>query len=215
VPPAEPPNRPDLPHRSSRTLVLGGARSGKSAYAERLAHTLAGTESVRYLATSRRDPSDVDWEDRVEQHRVRRPATWTTIETAPGRDLAEQLRSSTDAPVTLVDDLGTWLTVEFDAAGAWDLPRGTLAGEVEELVASVRDYAGDLVLVTPEVGLGVIPETRSGRLFRDEIGALNARLAEVCDRAVLVVAGLTMTLKDLPAANASGTTVPSRTRGQA
>jgi adenosylcobinamide kinase/adenosylcobinamide-phosphate guanylyltransferase len=86
---------------------------------------------------------------------------------------------------------------------------------VEELVTSVRDYPGDLVLVTPEVGLGVIPETRSGRLFLDEIGALNARLAEVCDRVVLVVAGLTMTLKDLPPANASGTTVPSRTRGQA
>ncbi|MCQ4118995.1 bifunctional adenosylcobinamide kinase/adenosylcobinamide-phosphate guanylyltransferase [Rhodococcus tibetensis] len=213
MPLAEPPNRPDLPHHSSRTLILGGARSGKSAYAEQLARTLAGTGSVRYLATSHRDPSDVDWEDRVEQHRTRRPATWTTIETAPGRDLAVQLRSSTDTAVTLVDDLGTWLTVEVDAADAWDLPRGTIAGEVDELVASVHDYRGDLILVTPEVGLGVIPETRSGRLFRDEIGALNAQLAEVCDRAVLVVAGLTVNLKDLPAANVSGTDVPSRTRG--
>jgi adenosylcobinamide kinase/adenosylcobinamide-phosphate guanylyltransferase len=69
--------------------------------------------------------------------------------------------------------------------------------------------------VTPEVGLGVIPETRSGRLFRDEIGALNARLAQVCDRVVLVVAGLTMTLKDDPARESCGAEVSTRTRGQA
>lgn len=122
--PRRTPNRPDLP-TGPREPWFSAAHDPGSRHTPNGWRTLAGTGSVRYLATSRRDPSDVDWEDRVEQHRVRRPATWTTIETAPGRDLAEQLRSSTDAPVTLVDDLGTWLTVEFDAAGAWDLPRGT------------------------------------------------------------------------------------------
>ncbi|WP_072688504.1 bifunctional adenosylcobinamide kinase/adenosylcobinamide-phosphate guanylyltransferase [Rhodococcus marinonascens] len=198
-------------------MVLGGARSGKSAYAEELAQTLAGPGLVRYVATSHRDTGDQDWEQRVAQHRDRRPETWTTFETAHDLDLdlAEQLRSPTDAVATLVDDLGTWLAVELDAAAAWELPRGTISPQTDALVSSVRGYRGALVLVTPEVGLGVIPETRSGRLFRDEIGALNARLARVCDRVVLVVAGLTMTLKDAPADHACGTEISTRTRGQA
>lgn len=175
-----------------RTLVLGGARSGKSGQAESLIGG-ATDEPVRYVATSRLDPADADWAQRVHEHRVRRPATWFTVETASGAGLAEVLRDG--APPTLVDDLGTWLTAEMDAADAWELPRGTLAPRVDELVDAVAHYPGRLVLVSPEVGLGVIPETRSGRLFRDEIGALNARLARACDEVLLVVAGLAVTLK--------------------
>ena len=195
--------------------MLGGARSGKSAHAEELTQALAGAGRVRYVATSHRDPDDHDWEHRIAQHRDRRPGSWLTVETAHRRDLVDQLRSPTEAAATLVDDLGTWLTVELDGAAAWDSPRGTITPRTDELVASVRDYRGALVLVTPEVGLGVIPETRSGRLFRDEIGALNARLAQVCDRVVLVVAGLTMTLKDDPAHESCGAEVSTRARGQA
>ena len=195
--------------------MLGGARSGKSAHAEELTQALAGAGRVRYVATSHRDPDDHDWEHRIAQHRDRRPGSWLTVETAHRRDLADQLRSPTEAAATLVDDLGTWLTVELDGAAAWESPRGTITSRTDELVASVRDYRGALVLVTPEVGLGVIPETRSGRLFRDEIGALNARLAQVCDRVVLVVAGLTMTLKDDPARESRGIEVSTRARGQA
>lgn len=195
--------------------MLGGARSGKSAHAEELTQALAGAGRVRYVATSHRDPDDHDWEHRIAQHRDRRPGSWLTVETAHRLDLADQLRSPTEAAATLVDDLGTWLTVELDGAAAWESPRGTITSRTDELVASVRDYRGALVLVTPEVGLGVIPETRSGRLFRDEIGALNARLAQVCDRVVLVVAGLTMTLKDDPARESCGAEVSTRARGQA
>ncbi|EHI42439.1 cobinamide kinase/conamide phosphate guanylyltransferase [Rhodococcus opacus PD630] len=195
--------------------MLGGARSGKSAHAEELTQALAGAGRVRYVATSHRDPDDHDWEHRIAQHRDRRPGSWLTVETAHRRDLVDQLRSPTEAAATLVDDLGTWLTVELDGAAAWESPRGTITPRTDELVASVRDYRGALVLVTPEVGLGVIPETRSGRLFRDEIGALNARLAQVCDRVVLVVAGLTMTLKDDPAHESCGAEVSTRARGQA
>jgi len=195
--------------------VLGGARSGKSAHAEELTQALAGAGRVRYVATSHRDPDDHDWEHRIAQHRDRRPGSWLTVETAHRRDLVDQLRSPTEAAATLVDDLGTWLTVELDGAAAWESPRGSITPRTDELVASVRDYRGALVLVTPEVGLGVIPETRSGRLFRDEIGALNARLAQVCDRVVLVVAGLTMTLKDDPAHESCGAEVSTRARGQA
>ena len=102
-------------------------------------------------------------------------------------------------PRGLVDDLGTWLTTELDRQGAWDAPRGTVTPAADSLVASVENYRGHLVLVSPEVGLAVIPETRSGRLFRDEIGTLNARIAAVCDRVVLVVAGLPLILKDTAA----------------
>lgn len=184
--------RVSSPAVPKRTLVLGGARSGKSGHAEAL---LAGApgDRVRYVATSRLDPADADWTSRVDEHRVRRPQSWSTVETASGPGLAEVLRA--DAPATLVDDLGTWLTAELDAAAAWDLPRGTVGPRVDDLVDAVSRYPGRLVLVSPEVGLGVIPETRSGRLFRDEIGALNARLAQACDEVLLVVAGLAMTLK--------------------
>ncbi|KXF51422.1 adenosylcobinamide kinase/adenosylcobinamide phosphate guanyltransferase [Rhodococcus sp. SC4] len=215
MPTDDSPDRPRRPNQTSRTLVLGGARSGKSAHAEELTQALAGAGRVRYVATSHRDPDDHDWEHRIAQHRDRRPGSWLTVETAHRRDLVDQLRSPTEAAATLVDDLGTWLTVELDGAAAWESPRGSITPRTDELVASVRDYRGALVLVTPEVGLGVIPETRSGRLFRDEIGALNARLAQVCDRVVLVVAGLTMTLKDDPAHESCGAEVSTRARGQA
>ncbi|MDT2009215.1 bifunctional adenosylcobinamide kinase/adenosylcobinamide-phosphate guanylyltransferase [Rhodococcus opacus] len=215
MPTADTPDRPRRPNPTSRTLVLGGARSGKSAHAEELTQALAGAGRVRYVATSHRDPTDHDWEQRVAQHRDRRPDTWLTVETAHQLDLADQLRSPTDTAATLVDDLGTWLTVELDGAAAWESPRGTITDRTDDLVAAVHDYRGALVLVTPEVGLGVIPETRSGRLFRDEIGALNAQLAQVCDRVLLVMAGLTMTLKDVPAQESCGAEVSTRARGQA
>ncbi|TQF73719.1 bifunctional adenosylcobinamide kinase/adenosylcobinamide-phosphate guanylyltransferase [Rhodococcus spelaei] len=170
--------------------MLGGARSGKSGHAEAL---MPADAAVRYVATARLDPGDPDWTDRIREHRVRRPSRWSTVESASGPGLAEIL-SSGDGP-TLVDDLGTWLTAEMDAAQAWELPRGTLGPRCDDLVDAVAGYPGRLVLVSPEVGLGVIPETRSGRLFRDEIGALNGRLAGVCDEVLLVVAGLAMKLK--------------------
>lgn len=172
-----------------RVLVLGGARSGKSGHAESL---MPGGE-VRYVATAHVDPADTDWADRIQEHRVRRPDHWTTVESAGGPGLSAILRA--DTPPTLVDDLGTWLTAEIDSAGAWDAPRGTVTPRCDDLVAAVAGYPGTLVLVSPEVGLGVIPETRAGRLFRDEIGALNGALAAVCDEVVLAVAGLTVPLK--------------------
>lgn len=171
-----------------RTLVLGGARSGKSSHAESL---IASDAAVAYVATGRRNPDDLDWEARIEQHRIRRPSSWTTHETT---DLATEL----DRPFSgtrLVDDLGTWLTSVLDDAHAWDLPRGSVAAHTDGLVDAVASCRSRLILVSPEVGLSVIPESRSGRLFRDEIGALNSRLAEVCNEVVLVVAGLPLILK--------------------
>ncbi|MGW1739127.1 bifunctional adenosylcobinamide kinase/adenosylcobinamide-phosphate guanylyltransferase [Nocardia sp. NPDC001965] len=170
-----------------RTLVLGGARSGKSAFAE----SLVAGGAVRYLATAIVDPADTDFADRIAAHRARRPAHWTVVDAA---DPAAELGSAHPG-ATLVDDIGTWLTGRLDARGAWDCPRGTIAADTDVLVDAVAGYRGRLVIVSPEVGLGVIPATRSGRLFRDEIGALNQRLAGICDEAFLLVAGLPMRLK--------------------
>ncbi|MFI9413359.1 bifunctional adenosylcobinamide kinase/adenosylcobinamide-phosphate guanylyltransferase [Nocardia gamkensis] len=173
------------------TLVLGGARSGKSAFAEDIAVRAGGP--VRYLATAVPDPADHDFAERIATHRGRRPAGWSTVESAdPATILAEP---APPPALTLIDDIGTWLTARIDARDAWDAPRGTVCPDTDALVAAVAAYTGDLVIVSPEVGMGVIPATRSGRLFRDEIGILNQRLAQVCDEAFLVVAGLPLRLK--------------------
>jgi adenosylcobinamide kinase/adenosylcobinamide-phosphate guanylyltransferase len=169
-----------------RTLVLGGTRSGKSRYAEDL---LPAEEPVRYIATARRIADDAEWAARIAAHRARRPAAWTTVEDP---DLAALL--SDDGPL-LVDDLATWLTGVLDDAGAWDDPTVDVSPHRDRLVAAVRTAQARVVLVSAEVGLGVVPATRAGRLFRDELGALNAALAHVCDEVVLLVAGLPLRLK--------------------
>jgi adenosylcobinamide kinase/adenosylcobinamide-phosphate guanylyltransferase len=173
-----------------RTLVLGGARSGKSAHAE----GLLGDTRVDYLATARRIPGDPDWDARIAAHVARRPAGWRTVEPA---DLAGALREARHVPV-LVDDVTSWLAGELDDAGAWEGGPETLQAcraRCADLVAAVSACPARLVLVSAEVGLGVIPATRSGRLFRDELGALNADLAAVCDEVLLLVAGLPVRLR--------------------
>ncbi len=93
------------------------------------------------------------------------------------------------ARVTLIDDLGTWLTGRIDARAAWDSAPGTVAPDIDALATAIEGYRQRLIVVSPEVGLGVIPATASGRLFQDEIGTLNQRVAAVCDEVFLVVAG--------------------------
>jgi adenosyl cobinamide kinase/adenosyl cobinamide phosphate guanylyltransferase len=169
--------------------VLGGTRSGKSRHAEDL---LPADAPVRYLATARRRSDDPEWSARIDLHRTRRPASWTTVEDA---DVAAIVRAG-GGPI-LVDDLATWLTGVLDDAGAWEalaVPPAVGAA-CEELVAAVAVAPGRVVLVSAEVGLGVVPETRAGRIFRDELGTLNAALAAVCDEVVLLVAGLPLRLK--------------------
>nr|WP_234039930.1 bifunctional adenosylcobinamide kinase/adenosylcobinamide-phosphate guanylyltransferase [Corynebacterium pygosceleis] len=176
--------------RAVRTLVLGGARSGKSAHAEGLVPDDAA--GVTYVATARPFPGDRDFSERIREHVERRPAHWRTVDTVDAVDVL------TDPPPgwIIVDDVGTWLTHTIDAADAWEAPRGTVSPRCRDLVSAVDRLpdGSDLVLVSPEVGMGVIPEHRSARLFRDEIGKLNGELARVCDRTVLVVAGIPLVL---------------------
>jgi len=168
-------------------LVLGGIRSGKSSWAET---AIAGSTNgaVRYIATGSTDSSDKSWTNRIALHRDRRPVSWLTVESV---DIDGELRSNPHIP-TLVDDLGGWLTAVLDQR-AWE-PE-SITPDINNLVAAVEEFAAPLVVVSPEVGLAVVPATAAGRRFADEIGILNQRLAQCCDQVVLVVAGLPVWVK--------------------
>ncbi|AKL65866.1 bifunctional adenosylcobinamide kinase/adenosylcobinamide-phosphate guanylyltransferase [Streptomyces goshikiensis] len=182
---------PDLPRR---TLVLGGARSGKSYEAER---RLAGFPEVVYVATGGSREGDAEWAARVGLHRERRPSSWRTVETC---ELVPLLVEG--GPPLLVDCLALWLTDAMDRAGAWDdavwaaTGRKELAERVAELVAAVRSTRRTVVAVSNEVGSGVVPATASGRRFRDELGRLNNAVAAECEHVLLVLAGQALVLKD-------------------
>jgi adenosylcobinamide kinase / adenosylcobinamide-phosphate guanylyltransferase len=174
-----------------RTLILGGARSGKSAEAER---RFAGVSDVLYLATSGERPDDPEWAVRVAAHRARRPRTWRTVET---EDVASVLREST-GPM-LVDCLTLWLTHVMDRSGAWDDTRwaaaqGAIQSEVDTLAGAWEATTADVIAVSNEVGWGVVPATASGRRFQDEMGRLNQRIAALSDEVLLVVAGRVLRL---------------------
>lgn len=174
-----------------RILVTGGVRSGKSSHAE----SLIGGAPATYVATGtvpdRED--DPDWAARIAAHRARRPASWATLET---QDLATVVREA-EAPV-LIDCLGTWLTALIDAEGAWeqdvDAVHELVTTRTDEVVEALRTCAEDVVVVTNEVGLGIVPEHRSGRLFRDLLGVVNQRVAAACDGVHLVIAGRVLRL---------------------
>jgi adenosylcobinamide kinase/adenosylcobinamide-phosphate guanylyltransferase len=171
----------------SRTLVLGGARSGKSAEAEL---RLAAEPQVSYVATGRPGGGDADWAARVAAHRARRPSWWRTAETT---DVAAELGRPGGA--LLVDGVGGWLAAVMDACDSWSGgPDDALQRRIDELVGAWRDCRVRAVAVSEETGLGVIPATSAGRLFRDQLGTLNQRLAAESDETVLVVAGRVLSL---------------------
>ncbi len=168
------------PHR---TLVVGGARSGKSRYAESL---FAAAERVTYVATAPPQPGDDEWASRVADHRARRPAHWTTVESA---DIAALLLSAGRGDTLLVDCLTLWLTRVIDDAGAWDGDLSLVDKQIDLLLDAWKMTQAQVVAVSNEVGQGVVPATRSGRLFRDTQGRLNAALAQRSDDVVFMVAG--------------------------
>ncbi|MDX2393181.1 MULTISPECIES: bifunctional adenosylcobinamide kinase/adenosylcobinamide-phosphate guanylyltransferase [unclassified Streptomyces] len=182
---------PDVPRR---TLVLGGARSGKSFEAER---RLAAYPEVVYVATGGIRDGDSEWAQRVGLHRERRPASWRTAETC---ELVPLLEAA--GPALLIDCLALWLTDAMDRVGAWDDAVWATDGQkrlrerVADLVAAVRGTRRPVVLVSNEVGSGVVPATASGRRFRDELGRLNNAVAGECEHVLLVVAGQVAVLKE-------------------
>lgn len=197
-----------------RILVTGGARSGKSRHAVALLkESTASADAPEAASTSDTadgsntadtpvtfvapgpplDSDDEDWAHRVAHHQASRPTTWRTLETA---DLPAAL-SATTGPV-LIDCLATWLTSTVDALDLWDANADEVRAAVDEhtaaLCAALADHDDDVVLVTNEVGSGVVPAHRSGSLFRDLLGSVNQAVAEACDEVHLMVCGRVMRL---------------------
>jgi len=167
------------------TLVLGGARSGKSRYAEALVS--AFPPPWMYLATG--EPLDDEMAARIAAHRARRGADWRTIE-AP-RELAAAIAGAPAGGAVLVDCLTLWLSNLM-------LADADIGAETHRLDAALAHAAGPLVLVSNEVGLGIVPDNTLARRFRDAQGVLNQCVAARADRVVLMVAGLPLVVKGEP-----------------
>jgi adenosylcobinamide kinase/adenosylcobinamide-phosphate guanylyltransferase len=177
---------------AGRVLVLGGSRSGKSAYAEEL---LRDAATVDYVATATTIEGDDEWDLRVALHQARRPATWRTVETG---DVAGEL--SRDGAPALVESVTTWLARVMEDAGCWTEPphpnaTGALTAALDRLVDSWSATVRAVVAVSDEVGSGLVPDTESGRLFRDTLGELNQRMAKAADEVYFVVAGIAQKIK--------------------
>ena len=167
---------------SHLTLVLGGARSGKSRYAESL--VMEFPPPWLYVATA--EPLDGEMTARIAAHRARRGAEWRAVE-AP-RDLAGALAKNSDGGAVLVDCLTLWLSNLM-------LADADIAAESARLEAALARLAAPLVLVSNEVGFGIVPDNALARSFRDAQGQLNQRIAARADRVVLMVAGLPLVVK--------------------
>jgi len=167
------------------TLVLGGARSGKSRFAEKLASEVEGPRA--YVATA--EARDEEMAARIKRHRDDRGDTWATYEEP--WNIAELIRRiSNDHPVILVDCLTLWLSNLMEQ----DLDPEEM---VDALLASSRGAGSNIIFVSNEVGLGIVPNNALARAFRDEAGRMNARLADTADIVYFVAAGLPLKMKDV------------------
>jgi adenosylcobinamide kinase/adenosylcobinamide-phosphate guanylyltransferase len=164
-------------------LVLGGARSGKSRYAQQRAEALDG----RHVFIATAEAWDGEMRDRVAQHRADRSAMWQTVETPLELASAIDEQRGRDA-VVLVDCLTLWATNLL--LGEHDVDLAT-----EALCAAIADFEGRIILVANEVGLGIVPDNALARRFRDIAGKINQAVARTVDEAVFVAAGLPLRLK--------------------
>lgn len=172
-------DRYDLPRLS---LVVGGARSGKSAYAERL--ILSTARPRRYIATA--EAWDDEMRARIGQHQQDRGGDWVTVE-AP-LDLPAALASAQSDEAVLIDCATLWLTNHL-------LADHDLLAETKSLLAALGTCAAPVIVVSNETGWGIVPENALARRFRDEQGRLNQHLAKVASLVVTVIAGLPLALK--------------------
>jgi adenosylcobinamide kinase/adenosylcobinamide-phosphate guanylyltransferase len=195
------------------TLILGGARSGKSSFAEQRAGELGG-DSVLYVATS--ETKDEEMQQRVEKHRAGRPSAWETVEAS--QNVAQALRQAQDTALrqersavkVILLDCVTFLVANhlLDAAGPEDDPfddpsadpfdaqiEADVVAEVEAIIACVNEMNIEMLVVSNEVGLGVVPPYELGRAYRDILGRANQILARHADEVLLLVAGIPMKVK--------------------
>jgi adenosylcobinamide kinase/adenosylcobinamide-phosphate guanylyltransferase len=174
-------------------LVLGGTRSGKSTFGLGRIREIAAGRPVAYLATARAGDPELD--DRIARHRRERPAGWPTIEV--GSDLPAAVAAARDRPI-LIDGLTLWLsTLVGEGSDAGDLD-GLLDGPVARGLEAIAAHPAPVVVVSDEIGLGMVPMDPVARRFRDLQGIVHQRLAAAADEAYLTVAGLPVTLKPPP-----------------
>ncbi len=167
--------------------MLGGAQSGKSYYAQQLASRF---ERVTFIATGRR--SDAEMRKKIARHRSERPVAWKTIE-AP-LDLHKTIRSeSHKADVVLIDCLTLYVA---NVMGAGKKSKSNPNACIEAVCGAIQESTASVVAVSNEVGSGVVPPYRSGRIYRDFLGQMNREIAQIADRVVLMVAGVPLTVKD-------------------
>jgi len=176
-------NSDNSPALAPLTLVLGGARSGKSTYAERLIEAAGGGV---YLATAQ--ALDGEMQDRIRLHRVRRGEMWRTVEEPIDLGGALKTAAATDAGAILVDCLTLWLSNLMAASR-------DIESETDALISMLPEIETPVVMVSNEVGLGIVPDNALARAFRDEAGRMNQRLAEVADRVIFIAAGLPLIMK--------------------
>jgi adenosylcobinamide kinase / adenosylcobinamide-phosphate guanylyltransferase len=173
-------------------LVTGPARSGKSEWAETLA--AAAGKQVIYVATGLVDETDLEWLRRLEQHRNRRPAHWKTLEVPI--DLPAVVRTGKPSDCLLIDSLGTWTANLLEQeATLWTAAQ-------QDLLASLKSTAADVIFVGEETGWGVVPAYPAGRLFRDRLGTLVRHIGAIADTVYLTTGGYALNLSAL------GTTLP-------
>ena len=170
-------------------LVIGGARSGKSAYAEKRANESG--KKVIYIATA--EAGDSEMQTRIDQHRQNRPQQWQTVE-EPIK-LADVIQQNSGSELCLlVDCLTLWLTnILFDKQG--EIQQTVFEKETSALYNSLSNYSGQIILVTNEVGLGIVAIDRMTRRFVDEAGLLHQKIAAISNKVVLITAGLPQVLK--------------------
>ncbi len=169
-----------------KTLILGGVRSGKSRYADALA--VARSRPVTVIATGA--AQDEEMAARIEAHRRHRDARWRVIEEPVHLAAALRTALSRNGPV-IVDCLTLWLSNLLCGDDPGAAPR-----EIESLLHTLSALDGECILISNEVGFGIIPVSALARRFGDEAGALHQRIASLCDRVVLMVAGLPLTVKE-------------------
>ena len=175
------------------TLILGGARSGKSSYAQNLAE--ASGKPVTFLATAQ--ALDEEMRQRIQKHRLERPANWETLEI--DCDIAAHV-SSIKSEVVILDCitlLVSNLLMQFVKANVVDEEpyRQAVQKEIEELMTNVREKDQEWFLISNEVGLGLVPPYPMGRVYRDALGWANQRLAREADKVIFMVAGIPTTIK--------------------
>ena len=170
-------------------LVLGGTRSGKSTFGLAAATRLAGDGRVWFLATAW--PGDPELDDRIARHQAARPASWPTVQV--GMDLAAALAGTDPGEVVLIDGLTLWLSAVLgDEVPAID---PILDGPVAAGLAAIASRPGPVIVVSDEVGSGIVPMHAGARAYRDLVGITHQRFATQADDVHLLVAGLPITLK--------------------